>query len=703
MIKQNKNTSAIWGRIASAFCACVLLFSLLSFPSFAYTVKDGKLLLSDSVEVVNNLIIDERSTGTTSFTFNNLSGVPVVGGLSWLPNSSGNDTHNILRFTVFSYSDLSASDISMTRGDYTSSFTPSTPIGDVYTYVCQVNSRDDYFTSLGLLSSYYTYYSDLCSAAISALDDLTSSATPNPDPLSIAPICDLTADSFNSSGYIFSYLTANPDTNRTIIGSYYDGDELVLVAGFLTSTQFFTVRSYNPSTSSNDLVYRTYNGELRSGEISTSLVPDGLNLGYRSSNRTSTTTQLGQVFSTPEDGFRACASLFESFTPASASAILLPYYESSNYLAGVNSNNQSVYFTSYYPNNAALAFFKDGSTFVPIIVGKDSYGVSSIINGTERPLTRYDISFNGSTYYGYSAPLLSSVSDSSLGYFSTESSAISACVNLLLSSFPSEGRRNVLYYMPSGNIAYVHVTDYSTQALLNVHLDNPISSSSLSALNMRYGWASDLPSGSLPSASSLTPIPWEPFGSTNLVGQYSSAQYSVDLSGHSGEWLVVYNPFQSDFRSGVIPDGAFQTTVNPDIMINVTNISGMKVYGLTQSLDPSTGAFSDTPSGAEWTLDQNSNGNVFTDSSGNSGSPVQGGGGNSVSTTNFWSWLNAQFESLKNLFATGHDTIQTLVGYGSDFMTSISNLYAWLPAPVYSVLCASLILVIIVGVVKVFL
>ena len=477
MIKQNKNTSAIWGRIASAFSACVLLFSLFSLPSFADPSN-----FSDQPIPVYTGDISYSDASSSSLVFQLGHVTPSAEDNDFFCYSSNDDIYVFFsgsRIVFASESDNAYYRVGYRRTDtetlflYPSYHTQTFDESSGLYYNSLYNSG---FVSTGACPSYVSI-SDGLSSVRTAVNS-SSSATNNPSVLTIAPICDLTADSFNSSGFIFSFLSSSPDSNRTIIGSYYDGSELVLVAGFLTDTQFFTVRSYNPSTSSNDLVYRTYNGELRSGAISTSLVPEGLNIGYRSSSRTSTTTQLGQVFSSPEDGFRACASLFDSYAPSSASAALLPYYESSNYLAGLNSNNQSVYFTSYFPNNSALAFFKSGSLFVPIIVGKDAYGVSSIINGTETPLNRYEISFNGSSYFGYSAPLLSSIADSSLGYFSTESSAISACVNLLLSSFPSEGRRNVLYYMPSGNIAYVHVTDYSTQALLNVHLDNPISSSS---------------------------------------------------------------------------------------------------------------------------------------------------------------------------------------------------------------------------------
>lgn len=165
----------------------------------------------------------------------------------------------------------------------------------------------------------YSSEADGFAACASLFSNYSFSATPNPDPLSIAPICDLSPDSFASSGYIFSFQTSNPDSNRTIIGSYFDGGELVLVAGFLTSTQAFTVRSYNPSSSSNQLVYRSYNGELLSSTISTSLVPDGLNIGYRATNRASSYTQLGQVFESAEAGLIACSNLFDAYFSASSS------------------------------------------------------------------------------------------------------------------------------------------------------------------------------------------------------------------------------------------------------------------------------------------------------------------------------------------------------------------------------------------------
>lgn len=515
----------------------------------------------------------------------------------------------------------------------------------------------------------------------------------------------------NNSNYFCTY---SRGTNIPAYDAYINNVESTEPVYICTYGNFYNGSTYSGSNygflvvSSSEFTYQ-WNYD-NSTENKTSRLNNGYYIytSYISSYISSTSQSLIVNQDIPyytdyETAFTVVTEYIESGGQSAGDAVILNT-QSSIYLG--TSRNESVYAKSSYENDAAVALCSAeestiGGSYL-ICVSKNNYGVFVTKGGVESSLLSNEIIVDGVTWYSkYDTSLV--IDDPALTPFSSENDAIQACIDLIKASYPSDGRRNVLYEMPGGNMAYILPSEYTESILLQINVNNSVSANKFSSLGIKYGWASSLPDGSLPSSDSLNSVSWTPVGSTNIIGQYSSAQCVIDVTGHTNDYLIVYNPFQSDFVGSVVNDGAFQTTINPGVIINATNIRQMKVYGVTQSLNTSTGVISETPSGDEWTLDQNSNDNTFVDNSGNTGSPLQGGGGNTNPVENFWQWLNGQFESLKNLFATGHNTIQTLVGYGSDFMNSVQKLYEWLPPAVYSVLQAALILVIIIGVVKVFL
>lgn len=429
---------------------------------------------------------------------------------------------------------------------------------------------------------------------------------------------------------------------------------------------------------------------------------NGTYLVYLDNYTTNTRSNLLPTYSSLSD----FTDFVKTFSSSSGSAVVIPSTRS--LVLGTTSNGSVVSVRASYENDAAVIFdsseLSNLGGYIINVVSLHDYGVILDVSGTESAMMSNEIVFDGTTYYSkYTSTLVLNPSET-IGIAPNSSQADQACIDALNLATPSPGTKNLSYSLPAGNMIFLKLTDRSDLAQLLATFSTSSGSSPLwSQYNIRYGFADSIPSdfSSLPDSSWYL-VPWSASGASSLLGIRQQGIYDLDLSGHSGQYFVVYNPLWGSAYSSPI-DTTSGTLENPSVTISCSGISESRVFGLDSRYNSTTGVIDTDANGSYWDLDVNNPTNTWTDSNGNISSPVTGGGSNANPVSNFWSWLNGKFDELKNLFATGHNTIQTLVGYGSDFMTSISNLYAWLPGPVYSVLCSCLILVLIVGVVKVFL
>lgn len=413
-------------------------------------------------------------------------------------------------------------------------------------------------------------------------------------------------------------------------------------------------------------------------------------------------------FPSLSDGLAAVRDFLDNGGGGSSfgSAVVIPSTRS--LVLGTTSNGSVVSVRASYENDAAVIFdsseLSNLGGYIINVVSLHDYGVILDVSGTESAMMSNEIVVDGTTYYSKYTPTLVLNPSETIGIAPNSSHADQACIDALNLATPSLGTKNFSYSLPAGNMIFLKLTDRSDLAQLLATFSTSSGAPPLwSQYNIRYGFADSIPSdfSSLPD-SSWNLVPWSATGASSLLGIRQQGIYELDLSGHSGQYFVVYNPLWGSAYSSPI-DTTSGTLENPSVTISCSGISESRVFGLDSRYNSTTGVIDTDANGSYWDLDVNNPTNTWTDSNGNISSPVTGGGSNANPVSNFWSWLNGKFDELKNLFATGHNTIQTLVGYGSDFMTSISNLYAWLPGPVYSVLCSCLILVLIVGVVKVFL
>lgn len=232
--------------------------------------------------------------------------------------------------------------------------------------------------------------------------------------------------------------------------------------------------------------------------------------------------------------------------------------------------------------------------------------------------------------------------------------------------------------------------------------------------NQAIGTSSSLPSGqfSLPISGTHS-INWVGSSQKNLIGQYTGFAYRYTVTSSGGTtYLVVVNPFTGPAATNTAWE-ASAANRNNYITVLIDQCRSYKVFSLTESL-----SISDTG----WTEESTSNGDSssghYDEDSGSwvGQNDVTGesqnfndlpiGGGNDPYVGNVFDSI-AEFleniaEQIKQFFTGAIGAVTTLVSAGSAFINQLIGLYSWLPAPVYAVLSSALILVITIGVIKVF-
>lgn len=223
--------------------------------------------------------------------------------------------------------------------------------------------------------------------------------------------------------------------------------------------------------------------------------------------------------------------------------------------------------------------------------------------------------------------------------------------------------------------------------------------------------------GSLPSTITLpmsgtSSISWSGSGQKNIIGQYQNFSFTEHVtSTFSSQYYVVVNPLSGTAASGTVLESS-SSNRNNNITILIDKVKNYKTYSLTESVSIGNNGWSeDTSSNGGTTTgqwDDDSGAWVGTNDQTNlpenfNDLPVGGGntplvnGSNSIND-----FLQDIANQIKGFFSGAIGAVSTLVGAGSAFINQLIGLYSWLPAPVYSVLSAALILVITIGVIKVF-
>lgn len=247
--------------------------------------------------------------------------------------------------------------------------------------------------------------------------------------------------------------------------------------------------------------------------------------------------------------------------------------------------------------------------------------------------------------------------------------------------------------IPAGNALYIDVTGVST-VRASLSMTSEVAHPQSWVSNQYYGFTSSYPSSIAGNPSGSIPIPWSGFGDKTILNRYKSFSWSITSVGNSN-YLFIVNPYATIDE--------YDQSFNPTIYITVQEAVGYKFYQLTGGIgsDGTIGQQSDgtTASGVydpdtdSWTTTNDETGLPWT---------PQEGGGNIITENSINSWLQQISTQIGNFFSGAIGAVTTLVSAGSDFIQSLSGLYAWLPSPVYAVLTSALILVITIGVIKVF-
>lgn len=217
------------------------------------------------------------------------------------------------------------------------------------------------------------------------------------------------------------------------------------------------------------------------------------------------------------------------------------------------------------------------------------------------------------------------------------------------------------------------------------------------------GFASSFLANTSYPFAGMNVINWSKGDKTNLFGQTKTGVYTLTDQAIPSAWLCIYNPLYTGHM-----DSENNLDYNGNINITCSSVSSIRVVSLSAGVGAINNQWDMTssPDGGTYSADIDEDGNIswINDQTGDPGDP-QFGGNNWVSsvTDNFNSWLDSVVNGFFGIFTGTHHAIQTLVGYGSDFMSSLMSLYAWLPGAVFSVLQSALILIITIGVLKVLL
>lgn len=273
----------------------------------------------------------------------------------------------------------------------------------------------------------------------------------------------------------------------------------------------------------------------------------------------------------------------------------------------------------------------------------------------------------------------------------------------------SSGPSPVSFTLQPGYVAFVDVSNLSN---VSVSLGTSVFGGaewSPRVTDQAIGVVSSRPNSFSIPISGTSPISWSGTGSKNVLGQYKNFSYSYTVTSVGGtSYLCIVNPLQRSQGAQLTASASMPSARMNPISVSVSSAMGVKVYSLTSSLAVGSGTLDTETDGDTWSGSPDENGQwAYTnDQTGDptdiDALPVGGGNDPIIGTTSINDWLQEIANQISGFFSGAIGAVSTLVGAGSDFIHSLSGLYAWLPGPVYSVLCAALILVITIGVIKVF-
>lgn len=318
----------------------------------------------------------------------------------------------------------------------------------------------------------------------------------------------------------------------------------------------------------------------------------------------------------------------------------------------------------------------------------------NVNNPRVRSLSLTTISGNQVYLYGYGVG--TSYSDT-IPVFSTQALLYEAFLNS--PSEPEPATQALQYSLPPGNAIYIQVPQGASYTLKTRMPESVLGSNHYPGNNQAITLVQSLPSGGSAPTSPL--IPWQQDGALSVLGLSRNASYQGTNA--SAGYLCIVNPL---YYSGTA-NGPYEFLSNGSIDISIDMQSGFVVYPLDSSLGFTSGlginvdtSILDTPYTGE--VDLETGEIIWQDSSGGSTAPTTGGG-NLVSTSEtIFDFLRNIADEISTFLKGPIQAIQTVVAAIRQFLSSFTQLYMWLPAPVYNLITSALMIALTIGVIKIF-
>lgn len=393
-----------------------------------------------------------------------------------------------------------------------------------------------------------------------------------------------------------------------------------------------------------------------------------------------------------------CLVLLLSVFTLSASASPSDFFEITSSMGRVDLGSTKASTNSPYPVYLARVGSPAGTLyafFTDSIIITNGYTVPLYRGGgasTSYFANLRNATLSGSVYY---CPFNSTAPDgaSNVPYYDTLADALSA--------FSSEPVTpiSVEYSLPPGNIAFIEVPSGAEYTLKTRMPESVLGTNHYPGNNQVLTLVNSLPTGG--TAPSTPLIPWQQEGALSVLGLSRNAIYSATNS--TAGYLCIVNPL---YYSGTA-NGPYEFLSNGSIDISIDKQSGIWVYPLDSTLGFTSGlgVSVDTEIINEpfvGTVDPDTGVITWADSSGGATAPTTGGG-NLVSTSEtIFDFLRNIADEISTFLKGPIQAIQTVVSAIRQFLNSFTQLYMWLPAPVYNLITSALMIALTIGVIKIF-
>lgn len=387
--------------------------------------------------------------------------------------------------------------------------------------------------------------------------------------------------------------------------------------------------------------------------------------------------------------------MYNSQLPSNATLFYQRQISSSSYYDNIGISNQDNTYACYYMNGSTvnMAFFRDSDETFTVYWGERensssrcNTAISSWIPDEQNnPIVGKQRAIGG--IYSSST----SIRNSEWTLFDSLDDATNAFLSFAQGAEPQEFNISI----SPGYALFIDIHGLSgVQGSLSTTTSKAFASPHTS--NQTLSYQNALPSGNVsPQGNGIS---WQGNGNKDLFGRYKS--WSATLIPNNYNYIAIYNPVHID--TYVDPEhedfnGSISVHVNKaysetTILIPLnTELTGTGTVGTVTTEDQKPVVYDETT--GTW-IPTNQDGTPYTPS------PY---GDYMPSTVNsIHDWLQNIANLISGFFNGAIGAVTTLVGAGSAFINQLVSLYSWLPAPVYAVLSSALILVITIGVIKVF-